>query len=333
MGLVSKFIIGIGGIAFSIILLAVLLPAQIQQEQATRNLIQQDTTQLNTVSENMLVDCGASISVSDLTDCKSEIETLKTACQTPPHSSMAVCSDPRIGQFLSTVDGKVVYAESVINNGESKVLNTCVDLIESGGNSQECALDMQNIQQACSLYNVGNHMSVCSDPRVSEILAGSIHSQLPSSTIPDLNQQGQNANSTIQSANQYTLSYIDSCMKATDPSVLQICSQTARTMLNYCNSVSSMGIGQICSDPRLQQLANMGQATAPTVPGQPQVNTTAFYDLNNQMQYILNLCDNSTISSSSTCINAVSTVKQACDSTLEKTYPSYFPACADSRLQ
>ena len=335
MGAIGKLIIGIAGLIFVIFVLATIVPAQLQQQQATNNLLVQDKSQLNDASVNMINNCETDQSVGDLTVCKTSIADMENECQNTQYSSMSVCSDPRIGQFLSTVDSKIAYAEGMISNPASKMVDSCVSLIAAGGNDQECISSMQSIQQACSQYNIGNHMAVCSDPRIDEILSGSIHSQLPASTIPNLNQSSQNASSLIQSANQYTLSFIDSCMQATDSSVIQACSETAKKILDYCN-VSSAGVGQICNDPRLAQLANVVQPANPAeqlnTPSPAAVNATLFNLLDNKMQIILNGCINTSISNSLTCVNAMNNVKQNCNM-LEKTHSPYFPICADPRLQ
>jgi hypothetical protein len=335
VGAIGKILIGIVGLIFTIFLLAIIVPAQFQQQQATNSLIKQDVSQVNDASVNLINICVTDQSVGDLTMCKSSITDLKNKCQGSQYSSMSVCTDPRIDQFLSTVDSKTTYAEGVISNSASKVVDSCVSLIASEGNNQECISEMQNIQQSCNQYNIGNHMTVCSDPRINEILSGSISSQLPNMALPNFNQTNQNSSNIIQSANQYTLSFIDSCMKATDSSVIQTCSETAKKMLDYCNNISSAGIGQICNDPRLAQLANVGQ-TANSMPlsnpSQTTINATAFNYINNEMQSILNQCANNVISNSASCISAMNTVKQNCNSMLEKNYPSYFPVCNDPRL-
>jgi hypothetical protein len=336
VGAIGKIIIGIVGLIFGIFILVTIVPAQFQQQQSTNSLIVQDKNQLNDASVNLINTCETDQSVGDLTMCKSGIMDMKNKCQDTQYSSMSVCNDPRIDQFLSTVDSKIVFAESMISNSASKVVDTCVNLIASGGNSQECISEMQNIQQSCNQYNVGNHMSVCSDPRINEILTGSIQSQLPAPTNLNYSQSGQNSSSLIQSANQYTLSFIDSCMKATDSSVIQTCSETAKKMLAYCNNISSVGVGQICNDPRLVQLANTDQTANPPEPlnnpNQTTINSTALNYLNSEMQQGLNTCASSTLSNTVGCVNMMNLIKQDC-STTGKIHPSYFPVCSDPRLQ
>jgi len=336
MGAVTKFIIATVVVIFSLVIMSIAGLSYFTAQKATNVQLQQATSQFDVDSTNMLNTCMTAISIGDLNNCKSAMSQIQNMCENPQTSSLQVCSDPRLGQFLSTVNGKIAYAENVISNDASNLIVQCVHLISLGENDQECISDMQNIQQECITYNVDYHMSVCSDPRINEILTGSIHSQLPNQSALNLTQGNQNSSSLIQSTNQYTLSYLDSCMQATDTSVIQSCTQTAKQMLSYCNNISSVGIGQICSDPRLKQLANMGQSTnstEPLSPSQTTINATILNNLNTQMQNILNECTNPSISSSSTCINAINEIKQDCSNALEKTYSSYFTACSDPILQ
>jgi hypothetical protein len=346
VGKALKTVIILVASIISIILVGNFAFYQIQNQQHMQGVVAQDMQQLDAATTNLIATCSTVISIDDLNGCKAHLSDIISKCKDPSYSSMTSCSDPRIAQFFTTVDSKISHARSVLiqaaqafNTQILHSLSTCSQATGDADKS-ECKTMMLQIQQDCTnittqdtQYIGANSVPACQDPRVNEILTGSIYSQSSSPITSGLNPTSQDANTMIQSANQYTLSYIDSCMKFTDPTALQVCSQTAKKMLDYCNNVSTAGIGQICNDPRLQQLANMNQTVAPTTDSQTPVNATALNNLNSGMQKILNECTGSTISNSNLCINAINTVKQTCNGIVVKTYPSYFPICEDPRLQ
>src|SRR5438552_667344 len=124
----------ISGIA----ILIFVVPYQTHQLQETNQQIQQIKSQLNDASVNLIDTCMNDTSVGDLTGCKSTISDLKNKCQDSQYSSMSVCSDPRIDSFSTTYDSKLAYAESVISNAGSKMVDLCVNLISIGGGTQDC---------------------------------------------------------------------------------------------------------------------------------------------------------------------------------------------------
>ena len=320
MGAVSKLIIGIAGIIFGIIVIAVIVPAQMQQQQVTKNLIQQDVSQLNNVDVKLISDCQTFQSVADLTGCKTQISSLKTDCQTSPYSSMAVCGDPRIDQFLSTVDSKIAYAQNVIsmdtaelNTVYLKMLDQC-SAVNDSSTLSSCKTMIMQMQDTCSSMG-SNQGPACNDPRIGQIL----------------NKQISPPSNVYDAASQNMESFINLCMISQDSSAIQDCATKARQMISLCQSTTV----QACSDPRLQQIANMGQEandTAPQPAGQAVANVTAFASTNTTIESILNECTNSTISNSPVCTNGLITLKQDCQGPL-KPYLSYVPACNDPRLK
>ncbi|MGI0072669.1 MAG: hypothetical protein ACREA3_02510 [Nitrosotalea sp.] len=322
MEAVSKLVIGIAGIIFSIVVIVTVIPAQIQQQQTTSSLIAQDKSQLSDASMNLINTCGTDQSVGDLTECKAGITDLKNKCQDTQYSSMPVCSDPRIDQFLSTVDSKITFAQTQIasagsnlNNATLNAINLCGQVADPNSLST-CKTEMLQIQEECSSMGTSLSLPACNDPRIVQIL----------------NEQINQPSNVYDVASQSMESFINGCMIAQDNSTIQDCSTKARQMISLCQSETNV---QACSDTRLQQIANMDQTltTTSSTNSQTIVNATALNNINNQMQNILNECTSSTTSSSDTCVNAINTIKQDCSNTLERTYSSYFPVCYDPRLQ
>ncbi len=315
-----------------------------QQQQATKNLIQQDVSQIDTVSTNLINDCTTTQSISELTSCKASMSDLQNRCKDPAYSSMKACSDPRIGQFFSTVDSKISFGRTQLvsdatnlNNQILKMIDVCSQATDTATIST-CKTEMTQIQQQdCGVLSSSfdsvlgaNSIPACRDPRIPQIINEQI--AYPSN---EYNAANQNTTSQMQSANQYTSSYLDSCMQARDSTTIQTCSLTAKKMLDYCNNISSVGIGQICNDPRLQQIANMGQAAnspAPLTASPAAANGTTFESTNAAIELALNECSNSAISNSPVCIQGMNSLKQECQGPL-KPYLSYVPACNDPRLQ
>lgn len=320
MAAVSKLVIGIIGIISAIIVLATVVPAQIQQQQATSNLIQQDQNQLNNADLKLVGDCETFQSVADLTGCKTQLNNLKSECQMPTYSSMSVCTDPRIDQFLSTVDSKIAYAQSTLSTDSGnlnavylKTLDQC-SVVNDSNSLSSCKAEMTQIQQSCTSMSALN-IPACNDPRIGQILERQI-------TQPS---------NIYDSASQSMESFINLCMIAKDNSTIQDCSTKAKQMITMCQSTSV----QACSDPRLQQIANMEQTTNPTsslTTSPTAVNQTTFNSTNAAILSALNECSNNAISNSTVCMNGLNAIKQECQGPL-KPYLSYVPACNDSRLQ
>jgi hypothetical protein len=316
MNAVIKFTIGIVGIIFSIVIISTIIPTQIQQQQITNNLINSDKNQLNDASVNLINTCETDKSVEDLTMCKSGITDMKNKCQNVQYSSMPVCNDPRIDQFLSTVDSKIAYAQNVLsidttklNAVYMKILDQC-SIVNDSNSLSSCKTMIIQMRDNCNLMG-RNADPACNDPRITQIL----------------NKQITQSSNVYDTASQNMESFINLCMIAQDSNTIQDCVTKARQMINLCQSTSV----QACNDPRLEQIANMGQTT--TTSGQVPVNATAFNNINNQMQNILNECTNNANSNTTLCINAINTIKQDCSNAMERTYSSYFPACNDPRLQ
>lgn len=227
----------IGGIIGIIALISVL--ASIGNLINIQNEVKQSNQELNNATENLLNVCSEAKSVMDLSGCKTSISNIKTQCKDPQYSSMAVCSNPRIDEFFTTYDSKLSYAEGVISNAQSDVINACVELIASGGINQQCISDMQNIQQACNQFNIDNHIASCSDPRINEIMNGITQ---PSISQVNNSVSGNNASTTSNQNPLSTEDMINNC--AYSPSetcnyqmadLYQNCSAVP-TQLNQCNT-------------------------------------------------------------------------------------------------
>jgi hypothetical protein len=320
MGTVIKLVIAIVVSVFSIIVFGNVMYAQSQQHQALQNTVNQGMKDLDSAATNLIDVCSTTKSIDGLNNCKSELNTLINNCKDSSYSSMSSCNDPRIGQFFSTVDSKISYARSKLasdasdlNTAIQKQVNLCYQARDAN-TLAECKTMMLQVQQDCNTetsydsYVGPNSLPICQDPRITQIL----------------NEQINQPSNVYDAANQNMESFMNMCMSAQDNNTIQNCATKARQMIFFCKNTSV----QACNDPRLQQIANLDQPQ----PVSNQINTTAFNDLNNKMQNVINSCTSNTISNQDVCIKAMNMIRQDCNSTMEKTFSSYFQVCNDPRL-
>jgi len=254
MKMVSKLILSIASLIVGIVIILLVLPAQLHETQQGNNQTEQSTSQINEKILNAIAICDNASSIGDLKNCKETMTFVKNECGNSTFSSISACNDPRIGQFLSTVDGIIASTPTQNSSMESKMS--------------------------------------------ADILQG-------------LNQ----------------------CSHASDANTISECQSLVLQIKKSCSTYPNM---TVCDDPRIPQMANMRQTT--TLPlqsaahSQTAINATVFNNLNNETENILNECVNTTISNSTTCIDAINAIKQDCNTTL-KPYLSYLSTCHDPRLQ
>lgn len=234
------------GVVFGVILISILVTTHFQQSQMMDAQIQQTKLELSTTYANLVSDCTTTQSIQELTSCKTTLSDLQTKCKDPNYSSMDVCTDPRVGQFFTTVDSKINSAQTQLavdgQNISDSILKT-VDLCYGTNDTtilSQCQTEMTQIKMDCNTLKV----SACSDPRIDQIINRVV---------------GQPSGGVVGQSNQIVSDFLTSCLKQTDPKLIQGCIDTAKNIVELCNSMSS-GTPSECSDPRLNQVANLKQS-------------------------------------------------------------------------
>lgn len=250
----SKVITGIAGLIFGIIILAIIIPMQNQQQQAIQTGLQQTNSQLNDATLDLINVCMTTQSIVDLNGCKQDLTDLQNRCK-DPQNSIPACNDPRIDQFFSTVDSKIAHGQTQISTATLKVIDVCSRIHAP---VEQCKFIMLEVQADCE----NQYTPACDDPRITQIL-----NRQPN-TVKTLNPDGDIASQS----NQIVSDFLDRCMQATQPEDMQSCADTAKKMINLCNSMPG-GIPAGCSDLRLQQIANNGQIANPITPSSTSVQT------------------------------------------------------------
>src|SRR5574340_618833 len=197
------------------------------------------TSQYNTQNLNLVNDCMQFQSLDSLTRCKTSISNLKQECGRQEYSGAEICKDPRIDQFLDTVDYKMTSAQNQIseashdlNSSISHLVNLCVQ-----SDISSCQSTMMELKQECSTKKF-DVIQACVDPRIDKIISKNInYSSIDSNYFQD-----------------QVLSFIDTCSKASGNDSITTCATTARQVMSLCHSSPASA----CSDDRLQQIANMG---------------------------------------------------------------------------
>ncbi|MBI1829719.1 MAG: hypothetical protein HY222_00715 [Thaumarchaeota archaeon] len=241
MAVGTKFITGIVGLIFAIVILVIVVPAQNQQLQITNQQTQQIKNQLNEATLNFIDVCMTTQSIADLNGCKQQLRDIQNKCKDPSYSVPA-CNDPRITQFFSTVDSKITYEQTKISSAGSKLNNVTLKMIDvcsqmnDPNNISTCKIEMLQIQQDCNSMGV-NAVPACNDPRIIQIM----------------NEQITQSSNVYDASSQIMESFINMCMIAQDNNTIQDCSVKARQMISLCQSTSV----QACNDPRLQQIAEI----------------------------------------------------------------------------
>jgi len=257
-------------------------------------------SQFNVQSLSLVRDCMQFQTLDSLTNCKTSIHNLKEQCQKPDYSNMDICKDPRIDQFLDTVDFKITAAQnqraetsSELDSSISHLINLCSQL-----DIPTCQASMIELKQECSTEKMGTIPS-CSDPRIDQIISKDINHTKTSSDY----FQNQ------------ILSFIDTCSKAKGNNTITTCTTTARQVMSLCHS----NLTAACNDDRLQQIANMGLNTA---------IISKIEQLNSKLQIVLDKCYSGVLNQTE-CLDSQNTISESCNSSLKP----YFPICYDPRIQ
>ena len=268
--------------------------------QDEKSSVVKSAAQYNTQNLNLVNDCMQFQSLDSLTRCKASISSLKQECNRQGYPNTEICNDPRIDQFLDTVDFKITSAHNQIdeasydlNSSISHLVNLCIQ-----SDISSCQPTMMELKQECSTKKF-DEIKACTDPRIDKILSKNINY----SDI-DLNYF------------QYqVLSFIDTCSKASGNDSVTTCATTARQVMSLCHSSPASA----CNDDRLQQIANMGLNSA---------IITKIDQQNSKLQIVLDKCYSKMLNQT-ICLDSQNIINDSCNSNLKP----YFPICYDPRIQ
>ena len=262
-----------------------------QNEKAIKSSTQSDVQNLNLVN-----DCMQFQTLDSLTSCKASISLLKEQCNV---QDMQICKDPRIDQFLGTVDFKIISAQNQITEVSTELNNSISHLVNLCAQSDilSCQPTMMELKQECSMEKLGS-IQACQDPRIDKIISKDVNY----TTNPDYFQD-------------QVLSFIDTCSKASGNDSITTCATTARQIMSLCHSGSTPA----CNDDRLQQIANMGLNS---------VIISKIEQLNSKLQNVLDKCSSKKLNQTE-CLDSQNTINESCNSSLKP----YFPICYDPRIQ
>ncbi len=268
--------------------------------QYEKSSVVKSSSQYNTQNLNLVNDCMQFQSLDSLTRCKASISSLKQECNRQGYADAEICNDPRIDQFLNTVDFKITSAQNQINEASydlnrsiSHLVNLCIQ-----SDISSCQPTMMELKQECSTKKF-DEIKACTDPRIDKILSKNINY----STIDSNYFQDQ------------VLSFINTCSKASGNDSITTCATTARQVMNLCHSSPASA----CNDDRLQQIANMGLNSA---------IITKIDEQNSKLQIVLDKCY-SKILNQTICLDSQNIINDSCNSNLKP----YFPICYDPRIQ
>ncbi len=268
--------------------------------QDEKSSVTKSASQYNTQNLNLVNDCMQFQSLDSLTRCKTSISNLKQECNKQVYSDAEICKDPRIDQFLDTVDYKIVSAQNQINEAShdlnssiSHLVNLCVK-----SDISSCQPTMMELKQECSTKKF-DKIQACFDPRIDKIISKNInYSSIDSNYFQD-----------------QVLSFIDMCSKASGNDSITTCATTARQVMSLCHSSPASA----CSDDRLQQIANMGLNSA---------IITQIDEQNSRLQTVLDKCYSKMLNQT-ICLDSKNIINDSCNSNLKP----YFPICYDPRIQ
>jgi hypothetical protein len=268
--------------------------------QDEKSSVTKSASQYNTENLNLVNDCMQFQSLDSLTRCKTAISNLKQECSGQEYTGVEICMDPRIDQFLGTVDYKITAAQNQINevsfdlnSSISHLVNLCVQ-----SDISSCQSTMMELKQECSTSKF-DKIQACADPRIDKIIAKNINY----STINSNYFQDQ------------VLSFIDTCSKASGNDSITTCATTARQVMSLCHSSPASA----CSDDRLQQIANLGLNSA---------IITEIDEQNSKLQIVLDKCSSKMLNQT-ICLDSQNIINESCNSNLKP----YFPICYDPRIQ
>ena len=268
--------------------------------QDEKSSIVKSASQYNTQNLNLVNDCMQFQSLDSLTRCKTSISSLKQECNKQGYTNTEICNDPRIDQFLNTVDFKITSAQNQINEASydlnssiSHLVNLCIQ-----SDISSCQPTMMELKQECSTKKF-DEIKACVDPRIDKIISKNInYSAIDSNYFQD-----------------QVLSFIDTCSKASGNDSITTCATTARQIMSLCHP----SLTSACNDDRLQQIANMGLNSA---------IITKIDEQNSNLQIVLDKCYSKMLNQT-ICLDSQKIINDSCNSNLMP----YFPICYDPRIQ
>lgn len=269
-------------------------------EQNEKSTVVRSISQSNVQNINLVNDCMQFQSLDSLTSCKVSISQLKQDCKKPDYQDSEICKDPRIDQFLGTVDYKITSAQNQMAEVSTELDSSISHLVNLCTQSDipTCQSTMMELKQECSARKL-DQIKSCADPRIDQIIS------------KDINYTSVNS---VYFQDQ-VLSFIDTCSKASGNDSISTCATTARQVMSLCHS----SLVPACTDGRLQQIANMGLNA---------VIISKIDQLDSKLQAILDKCSSKMLNKTE-CFDSESIIAESCNSN----FKPYFPICYDPRIQ
>ncbi|MGI0006794.1 MAG: hypothetical protein ACREAR_02215 [Nitrosotalea sp.] len=256
--------------------------------------------QSNVQNINLVNDCMQFQTLDNLESCKVSISQLKQDCEKSDYQDLEICKDPRIDQFLDTIDYKIISAQNQmvetsaeLDSSISHLVNLCIQ-----SDIPSCQSTMMEVKQECSTRALDKIKS-CVDPRIDQIISKDINY---TSTDSEYFQD-------------QVLSFIDTCSKASGNDSISTCATTARQVMSLCQS----SLATACNDDRLQQIANMGLNS---------VIISKIEQLDSKLQIVLDKCSSKMLNQTE-CSDSENAINESCNGNLKP----YFPICYDPRIQ
>jgi hypothetical protein len=268
--------------------------------QNEKTTIVKTNAQSNVQDMNLVNDCMQFQTLDNLESCKTSISHLEQNCEKSDYQGSEICKDPRIGQFLNTIDYKITSAQNQVIEVTAELDSSISHLVNLCAQSDipSCQSTMIEVKQECSARALDKIQS-CADPRIDQIIS-----------------RDTNYNSTDSGYFQdQVLSFIDMCSKASGNDSISTCATTARQVMNLCQSSPATA----CKDDRLQQIANMGLNS---------VIISKIEQLDSKLQVVLDKCS-SKILNQTECSDSENAINESCNGNLKP----YFPICYDPRIQ
>lgn len=136
---------------------------------------EQEIKQFNVDGLNLINDCMKFQTIASLAKCKDSITNLKTQCENAAYSSLDICKDSRIDQFLEAVDSKITSAQDQIIETAVQLNSSITHLIKicTETNTPSCQSSMIEVKQECMNQN-RTKIKACDDPKIDQIISMSI---------------------------------------------------------------------------------------------------------------------------------------------------------------
>ena len=268
--------------------------------QNEKSSVVRSISQSNVQNINLVNDCMQFQSLDSLTSCKVSMSQLKQDCEKPNYQDSEICKDPRIDQFLSTVDYKITSAQNQMTEASAELDSSISHLVNlcTQADIPTCQSTMMELKQECSARKL-DQIKSCADPRIDQIISKDINYTLTNSAY----------------FQDQVLSFIDTCSKASGNDSISTCATTARQVMSLCHS----SLAPACNDSRLQQIANMGLNA---------VIISKIEQLDNKLQAVLDKCSSKMLNKTE-CFDSESIIAESCNGN----FKPYFPICYDPRIQ